>query len=62
MTSSNWRANPANNDHGPKLILIHGLMAGTHMQRHLLQFLRDAGYADTSLYSNHQRPARMARE
>lgn len=60
MTSSNWRANPANNDHGPKIILIHGLMAGTHMQRHLLQFLRDAGYADTSLYSNHQRPASIA--
>lgn len=62
MTSSNWRANPANNDHGPKIILIHGLMAGTHMQRHLLQFLRDAGYADTSLYSNHQRPASIARD
>lgn len=62
MTSSNWRANPANNDRGPKIILIHGLMAGTHMQRHLLQFLRDAGYADTSLYSNHQRPASIARD
>jgi pimeloyl-ACP methyl ester carboxylesterase len=62
MTSSNWRANPANNDNGPKIILIHGLMAGTHMQRHLLQFLRDAGYADTSLYSNHQRPASIAHD
>lgn len=62
MTSSNWRANPTNNYHGPKIILIHGLMAGTHMQRHLLQFLRDAGYADTSLYSNHQRPASIARD
>lgn len=62
MTSSNWRANPANNYHGPKIILIHGLMAGTHMQRHLLQFLRDAGYADTSLYSNHQRPTSIVRD
>lgn len=63
MTSSqHWRANPANDYHGPKIVLIHGLLAGTHMQRHLLQFLRDAGYTDTSLYSNHQRPASIARD
>ncbi|WP_051526614.1 alpha/beta hydrolase family protein [Alkanindiges illinoisensis] len=61
-SSQNWRANPANNYHGPKIALIHGLLAGSHMQRHLLQFLREAGYQDTSLYSNHQRPAAVARD
>ena len=61
-SSQNWRAHPANNYHGPKIVLIHGLLAGNHMQRHLLQFLREAGYQDTSLYSNHQRPATVARD
>jgi pimeloyl-ACP methyl ester carboxylesterase len=59
-SSQNWRACPAANYQGPKIILIHGLLAGNHMQRHLLQFLREAGYQDTSLYSNHQRPASIA--
>lgn len=58
----NWHATPANNYRGPKIVLIHGLLAGHHMQRHLLQFLREAGYQDTSLYSNHQRPASIAND
>ncbi|RYY79174.1 MAG: alpha/beta hydrolase [Moraxellaceae bacterium] len=60
MSFQHWQANPAENYHGPKIALIHGLLAGSHMQRHLLQFLREAGYQDSSLYSNHQRPARIA--
>lgn len=56
----NWRADVAKDYQGPKIALIHGLLAGSHMQRHLLQFLRDAGYQDSSLYSNHQRPAVVA--
>lgn len=39
---------------GPRIALIHGLLAGRHMERHLLTWLRNAGYADTTLYSNHQ--------
>lgn len=42
---------------GPRIALIHGLLAGAHMQKHLLRFLREAGYADSTLYSHH-RPAR----
>ena len=60
MSFQHWRATPAENYRGPKIALIHGLLAGSHMQRHLLHFLREAGYQDTSLYSNHQRPARIA--
>lgn len=61
-TSHNWHATPTLDYQEPKIALIHGLLAGKHMQRHLLQFLREAGYQDTSLYSNHQRPAAIARE
>lgn len=61
-TSKNWRATPTMDYQGPKIALIHGLLAGSYMQRHLLQFLREAGYQDTSLYSNHQRPAAIARD
>lgn len=62
MSSQHWRANPAENYRGPKIALIHGLLAGSHMQRHLLHFLREASYQDTSLYSNHQRPVVVARD
>lgn len=51
---------PAQGTPGPRIALIHGLFAGTHMQRHLLHFLRAAGFADTTLYSNHLRPVRIA--
>lgn len=57
-----WRAKPSHSYNGPKIVLIHGFMAGQHMQRHLLQFLREAGYEDTSLYSNHQSPASIAKQ
>jgi pimeloyl-ACP methyl ester carboxylesterase len=38
---------------GPRIALIHGFLAGKHMQRHLLRWVREQGYADTSLFSNH---------
>ncbi|MBC7751516.1 MAG: alpha/beta fold hydrolase [Candidatus Saccharibacteria bacterium] len=58
--SIHWRANLPDTTSGPRIALIHGLAAGKHMERHLLTFLRAAGYADTSLYSNHLSPARVA--
>jgi len=58
--SISWHANVPVAAAGPRIALIHGLMAGKHMERHLLHFLREAGYADTSLYSNHLNPTRIA--
>ncbi len=55
-----WQANLPVTSSGPRIVLIHGLAAGQHMERHLLAFLRTAGYADTSLYSNHLRPSSIA--
>jgi len=55
-----WHANLPATATGPRIALIHGLAAGKHMERHLLTFLREAGYADTSLYSNHLSPAKIA--
>ena len=57
-----WRANLSTSGSGPRIALIHGLLAGRHMERHLLTFLRHAGFADTTLYSNHERPAVIARD
>lgn len=58
--SLHWHANLPATSTGPRIALIHGLLAGKHMERHLLSFLRAAGYADTSLYSNHLNPAHIA--
>lgn len=57
-----WKAQTPADYRGPRIALVHGLLAGSHMQRHLLSFLRAAGYADTSLYSNHENPRVIARE
>lgn len=62
MTQSNWKATPSADYQGPQIILIHGLLAGKHMEKHLLQFLRSAGFEDTSLYSNHHRPHHIAND
>lgn len=65
MSSSNapaWRPEVPAGYTGPRIALIHGFLAGSHMQRHLLRFLRDAGYADSTLYSNHRAPSAIARE
>ena len=58
-TSIPWRANVSPSVTGPRIALIHGLAVGKHMERNLLTFLRSAGYADTSLYSNHLPPQRI---
>jgi pimeloyl-ACP methyl ester carboxylesterase len=55
-----WHADAADDQHGPRIALMHGLMAGNHMQRHLLQQVRDWGFADSSLFANHARPALIA--
>lgn len=57
-----WQASPPAHYNGPRIVLVHGLLAGRHMQNHLLTFLRDAGYADTTLYSNHLSPTIIARD
>lgn len=45
---------------GPRIALIHGLLAGTHMQRHLLRWVQEQGYSDASLFSNHARVTPIA--
>lgn len=62
MTQINWKATPSPYYKGPQIALIHGLLAGKHMQNHLLQFLRAAGFEDTSLYSNHTLPSSIAKQ
>lgn len=58
--SPHWIATPAADYRGPRIALVHGLAAGRHMEQHLLHFLREAGFADTSLFSNHARAAVVA--
>ncbi len=57
-----WRPDVPVGYRGPRIALIHGLVAGKHMERHLLSFLRAAGYPDTTLYSNHLNPSRIAKD
>lgn len=60
MTNT-WLATPPADYRGPRIALVHGLAAGRHMERHLLKFLREAGFADTTLFSNYERPEVLAR-
>lgn len=55
-----WIASPPAGYAGPRIVLVHGLAAGRHMERHLLAFLREAGCADASLFSHYARPATLA--
>lgn len=55
-----WIATPPAGYTGPRIALVHGLAAGRHMERHLLAFLREAGFADTTLFSHYARPATLA--
>lgn len=55
-----WIATPPAGYTGPRIALVHGLAAGRHMERHLLAFLREAGFADTTLFSHYARPAALA--
>jgi pimeloyl-ACP methyl ester carboxylesterase len=60
--ATQWRANVSTSGSGPRIALIHGLMAGRHMERHLLSFIRNSGFADTTLYSNHEQPVVIAHD
>lgn len=55
-----WQAGVAASSSGPRIALIHGLLAGRHMERHLLRWVREAGFEDTSLFSNHCSPSVIA--
>lgn len=55
-----WLATPPSGYTGPRIVLVHGLAAGRHMERHLLAFLREAGFADASLFSHYARPDVLA--
>lgn len=59
---AHWRAAPPSDYRGPRVGLVHGLAAGRHMEKHLLKFLREAGHADTTLYSNYHRPQLIAQD
>lgn len=52
-SSKNWLSELPADHAGPRIALIHGFLAGQHMQRHLLRWVREQGYADASLFSNH---------
>lgn len=56
-----WLASPPSGYHGPRIALVHGLAAGRHMEQHLLKFLREAGFADATLFSHYEKPAVVAR-
>jgi pimeloyl-ACP methyl ester carboxylesterase len=62
LSPARWRANAPPDYRGPRIALVHGLAAGGHMERHLLKFLREAGYADATLYSNYLPPFVIARD
>ena len=55
-----WIAGLPNHAAGPRIALIHGLLAGEHMERNLLRWVREAGFADASLFSNHCSPVVIA--
>lgn len=57
-----WQAGLPDDHGAPRIALIHGLLAGPHMEKHLLTWLRQTGHADTTLYSNHHSPARIAED
>lgn len=59
-SSTAWRSGASDNDSGPRIALIHGFLAGKHMERNLLRWVREAGFADASLFSNDCPPAEVA--
>lgn len=60
LQPSGWRSDAPDNSPGPRIALIHGFLAGTHMESNLLRWVRDAGFADASLFSNDCAPAVVA--
>lgn len=59
-SSTAWGSGASDNDSGPRIALIHGFLAGKHMERNLLRWVREAGFADASLFSNDCAPAVIA--
>ena len=55
-----WHSGSPDNSLGPRIALIHGFLAGRHMERNLLRWVREAGFADASLFSNDCSPAVIA--
>ena len=55
-----WMSDAAAHTRAPRVVLIHGLLAGQHMARHLLSWLREAGFEDASLFSNNTSPRVVA--
>ena len=55
-----WQSSVPTNASGPRIVLIHGFLAGKHMARHLLRWVREAGFEDASLFSNNDSPAVIA--
>lgn len=55
-----WLAQAPDDHEQPRIVLIHGLLAGQHMAKHLLRWLRDAGFTDVSLFSHHASPKAIA--
>ena len=55
-----WLADAPVDHQQPRIVLIHGFMAGQHMASHLLRWLRDAGFVDVSLFSNNASPNKVA--
>jgi pimeloyl-ACP methyl ester carboxylesterase len=62
FSPANWRATPPPGYDGPRIGLVHGLAAGSHMERQLLKFLRETGYADVTLYSHYMPTLVLARD
>lgn len=60
MPPSGWRSAVPANSPGPRIVLIHGFLAGRHMERNLLRWVREAGFADVSLFSNDCSPSLIA--
>lgn len=60
MTATGWLAGQSADAVGPRIVLIHGFLAGGHMERHLLRWVREAGFADASLFSNDCSPRVIA--
>lgn len=55
-----WRSDARADSPGPRIVLIHGFLAGQHMERNLLRWVREAGFADASLFSNDSSPDEIA--
>lgn len=60
VTEPEWQSPVPANGPGPRIVLIHGFLAGKHMARHLLRWVREAGFEDASLFSNATSPAVIA--